>query len=207
PRARSSRTLKRSTGKCFGTRGTKSSTFTRRSAATQQVASPAPASPDIYGSTTLSAAAVATAASKALPPWLSSRAPACAASGCAAATTPLVDEMVGRRPCMKSSPQIAPWQHACPRRRKHPRRGSRFCGLRIDRRRRNGNYAGTLRRLCHSEDVLVCVVEGKSAVEDADVADRGTCTYVGKRPERGAVRQAVPIDADVVTELDREQLH
>src|SRR3954471_11402408 len=110
PRARSSRTLKRSTGKCCGTRGTKSSTLTRRSAATQQVASPAPASPDMYGSTTLSAAAVATAASKALPPDESSRAPACAASGCAAATTPLVDEMVGRRPCMMF-PRDAPSQH------------------------------------------------------------------------------------------------
>src|SRR5688572_15280499 len=56
------------------------------------------------GSTTLSAADVATAASKALPPLASIRAPAWAASGCAAATTPWTDEMVGRLPCMKENP-------------------------------------------------------------------------------------------------------
>src|SRR5437868_15531478 len=54
------------------------------------------------GSTTLSAAAVAAAASNALPPLASSLAPACAARGWAAATTPCSDEMVGCLPCMCS---------------------------------------------------------------------------------------------------------
>src|SRR5262245_38104275 len=52
------------------------------------------------GSTTLSAAAVAAAASKALPPWPSSLAPAWAASGWAAATMPWSEVMLGRLPCM-----------------------------------------------------------------------------------------------------------
>src|SRR5215831_6216486 len=78
----------------------------RRSAATQHVASPWPASPDMYGSTTLSAAAVAAAASNALPPCASRFAPACAASGCAAATTPRVEAIVGRRPCILLFPRL-----------------------------------------------------------------------------------------------------
>src|SRR5689334_4720982 len=52
------------------------------------------------GSTTFSAAEVATAASKALPPLASMRAPAAAASGCAAARTPCREEMVGGLPFM-----------------------------------------------------------------------------------------------------------
>src|SRR5262245_65182952 len=52
------------------------------------------------GSTTLSAAAVAAAASKALPPLAKSLAPAWAASGWAAVTRPWSDVRVGRLPCM-----------------------------------------------------------------------------------------------------------
>ena len=50
------------------------------------------------GSATLSAAAVAAIASKALPPSRRTCAPACAASGWAAATTPWTDAMRGRLP-------------------------------------------------------------------------------------------------------------
>ena len=62
------------------------------------VAAPAPASPDMKGSTTLSAAAVAATASKALPPRRSISAPAFAASGWAAATIPFNDRTVDRPP-------------------------------------------------------------------------------------------------------------
>src|SRR5215470_15847837 len=64
------------------------------------------------GSTTLSAAAVAAAASKALPPAPSSLAPACAASGWAAATMPWSEVMLGRLPCM------VPTRSACRRKRR-----------------------------------------------------------------------------------------
>src|ERR1043166_5490140 len=56
------------------------------------------------GSTTLSAAAVAAAASKAFPPPASTLAPACAASGCAAATMPCIELIVGRLPYMVVHP-------------------------------------------------------------------------------------------------------
>src|SRR5271165_6484127 len=59
---------------------------------------PMPASPDMYGSTTLSAAAVAAAASNALPPERRIAAPACAACGCAAATMPRNEDTLGRLP-------------------------------------------------------------------------------------------------------------
>jgi hypothetical protein len=59
---------------------------------------PIPASPDMKGSATLSAAAVAAMASKALPPSRSICAPACAAIGWAAATTPCIDAIRGRLP-------------------------------------------------------------------------------------------------------------
>src|SRR5579885_3382270 len=52
--------------------------------------------PDMYGSTTFSAAATATAASTAFPPSSSMRSPATAASGWAAATTPLGATTGGR---------------------------------------------------------------------------------------------------------------
>src|SRR5882724_10252336 len=69
---------------------------------------PMPARPDMKGSTTLSAAAVAAAASKALPPARKIRAPACAASGCAAATMPWSEETVGRLLCIPA-PRVAPF--------------------------------------------------------------------------------------------------
>jgi hypothetical protein len=51
------------------------------------------------GSQTFSAAAAATTASKALPPWASILAPAAAAIGCPAAQTPLTAR-TGARPAM-----------------------------------------------------------------------------------------------------------
>ena len=51
------------------------------------------------GYATCYVAAVAAAASNALPPLDSTRAPAAAAIGCAAATMPCRDAMVGRLPC------------------------------------------------------------------------------------------------------------
>ena len=50
----------------------------------------------MYGSTTFSAAAVATAASMALPPWRSTSAPAIEAREWAEVTTPRVPPKAGR---------------------------------------------------------------------------------------------------------------
>ena len=57
---------------------------------------PSPPTPDIFGSTTFSAAAVAMAASTALPPRCSAAIPACVASGCPAHTIPLRPMTTGR---------------------------------------------------------------------------------------------------------------
>src|SRR5688500_262144 len=57
---------------------------------------PLPPIPDMYGSTTLSAAAVAKAASTALPPDLRISIPASDARGCAEATAPRVPIATGR---------------------------------------------------------------------------------------------------------------
>ena len=58
----------------------------------------------MYGSTTFNAAAVAAAASNALPPARRIAAPAWAACGCAAATMPRSDETLGRLPSMLPPP-------------------------------------------------------------------------------------------------------
>ena len=57
----------------------------------------------MYGSVTFSAAAVAAAASNALPPARKIAAPAWAAWGCAAATMPRNEETLGRLPSMVAS--------------------------------------------------------------------------------------------------------
>ena len=88
--------VKRPAGNSAGTRPMKSKTFTHRSLATQQVATPMPARPDIAGSTTPSVAPTAAAASKAFPPNASICAPAAAAKGWAAATIPWSERTVGR---------------------------------------------------------------------------------------------------------------
>ena len=54
-----------------------------------------PPTPDMYGSPTFRVAAVATAASKALPPSISILTPAIDASGCADATMPLTPIATG----------------------------------------------------------------------------------------------------------------
>ena len=65
-----------------------------------------PPGPTIIGSTSVSMAAVATAASMALPPFLRMSSPACAASGWLVATTPLraitSDRRCDSQPCDRS---------------------------------------------------------------------------------------------------------
>ena len=58
-------------------------------------ATPIPPNPDMYGSTTLSAAAVAIAPSMALPPSINILSPACEANGCAEDTIPFTPTAAG----------------------------------------------------------------------------------------------------------------
>src|SRR5580692_5207804 len=73
---------------------------------------PMPARPDMYGSTTFNAAAVAAAASNALPPARRIAAPACAACGCPAATMPRNEDTLGRLPSTLVTSLVSACQHA-----------------------------------------------------------------------------------------------
>ena len=84
--------------------------------------------------------------------------------------------------------------------------GPQFAILRASQQRQRTECAGAITS-CHSEDVLVCVVERKRAVEHIDVGDRHAFANVDKRSKGDAVRHTMTVYRQTVPEFDREQLH
>ena len=54
-----------------------------------------------------------------------------------------------------------------------------------------------------SEQILVCVVERKCVVVDADISDGQCCANVGKRSQRDAIGHTKTVYRHIVSEFDR----